>query len=96
MERVGAARTYVLAAERSSLGAILDVTGREVIVLKPDSPQALVDEVARHKLLDLVGDLALLGRPLLARVVALRTGHTAHHEFVRLLAATGAVEVSPA
>jgi len=96
MERVGAARTYVLAVERSSLGAILDVTGRDVIVLTPDSPQPLVDEVARHKLLDLVGDLALLGRPLLARVVALRTGHTAHHDFLRLLTASGALELWPA
>ena len=96
MERVGCARTYVLAVERSSLGAILEVTGRDVIVLTPDSPQPLVDEVARHKLLDLVGDLALLGRPLLARVVALRTGHTAHHDFLRLLTASGALELWPA
>ncbi len=33
------------------------------------------DEFVRHKILDLVGDLALLGRPLAARVVAIRPGH---------------------
>ena len=34
------------------------------------------NEPARHKLLDLVGDLALLGRPLLGKVIATRPGHT--------------------
>jgi UDP-3-O-[3-hydroxymyristoyl] N-acetylglucosamine deacetylase len=36
------------------------------------------DEFVRHKILDLLGDLYLLGRPLRARVIALRAGHDLH------------------
>jgi len=43
------------------------------------------DEFVRHKALDLVGDLALLGFPLLARVVVERGGHALHHQLVRAL-----------
>lgn len=45
------------------------------------------DEFVRHKLLDLVGDLALLGRPLEARVGVSRGGHALHHALVAELAA---------
>ena len=41
------------------------------------------DEPCRHKALDLIGDLALLGRPLLGRVTAARAGHAAHAALVR-------------
>jgi UDP-3-O-[3-hydroxymyristoyl] N-acetylglucosamine deacetylase len=45
------------------------------------------DEFGRHKTLDLIGDLALIGRPLLARVVAHKAGHALHTQLVsRLLA----------
>lgn len=44
------------------------------------------DEFARHKILDLVGDLALLGCPLLGHVTAARGGHTQHVAFMRMLA----------
>ena len=40
------------------------------------------DECCRHKVLDLIGDLALLGRPLLGRVVAERAGHAMHTALV--------------
>lgn len=36
------------------------------------------DEPCRHKALDLIGDLALIGRPLLGEVVAERAGHAMH------------------
>jgi UDP-3-O-[3-hydroxymyristoyl] N-acetylglucosamine deacetylase len=36
------------------------------------------DECCRHKALDLIGDLALIGRPLLGHVVAERAGHAMH------------------
>ncbi|MCA9542509.1 MAG: UDP-3-O-acyl-N-acetylglucosamine deacetylase, partial [Myxococcales bacterium] len=45
------------------------------------------DEPARHKLLDLLGDLALLGEWLQARVVAHRAGHALHHACVRAVRA---------
>ena len=36
------------------------------------------DEFVRHKVLDLVGDLALIGRPVVGHVVAHRAGHALH------------------
>ncbi len=44
------------------------------------------NEIARHKLLDLAGDLALLGRRIRGRIMAVRPGHLANTEFVRVLA----------
>jgi UDP-3-O-[3-hydroxymyristoyl] N-acetylglucosamine deacetylase len=44
------------------------------------------DEFARHKILDVIGDLALLGCPLLGHVVATRAGHTQHVAFMKMLA----------
>jgi UDP-3-O-[3-hydroxymyristoyl] N-acetylglucosamine deacetylase len=43
------------------------------------------DEFCRHKILDLVGDLALLGHPLIGHVVAERTGHAMHYALVSRL-----------
>lgn len=40
-----------------------------------DKPLQAENEPARHKLLDLMGDLALIGRPLLGKVIATRPGH---------------------
>ncbi|MFH2034731.1 MAG: UDP-3-O-acyl-N-acetylglucosamine deacetylase [Candidatus Margulisiibacteriota bacterium] len=41
------------------------------------------DEPVRHKVLDIIGDLALLGKPLKAKITAKKTGHTANIELVR-------------
>jgi UDP-3-O-[3-hydroxymyristoyl] N-acetylglucosamine deacetylase len=41
-----------------------------------------VDECCRHKALDLIGDLALIGRPLLGHVIAERAGHAMHTALV--------------
>lgn len=46
------------------------------------------DEFVRHKMLDAIGDLALLGMPLLGHVVGYRAGHALHSEFVSKLLAT--------
>lgn len=40
------------------------------------------DEFVRHKLLDLIGDIALLGSPLLADITAHKPGHTLHAQFM--------------
>jgi UDP-3-O-[3-hydroxymyristoyl] N-acetylglucosamine deacetylase len=50
-------------------------------VLNPGGLRA-VDECCRHKALDLIGDLALLGRPLLGHVIAERAGHAMHTALV--------------
>lgn len=44
------------------------------------------DEFIRHKVLDLIGDLALLGCPILGHVIAHRTGHTQHLAFMQAIA----------
>ena len=52
-----------------------------------NGPLRFPDEFGRHKALDLIGDLALVGRPLLARIEAHRAGHATHTQLVtRLLA----------
>lgn len=43
------------------------------------------NEPARHKLMDVIGDIALIGRPLKGRVVAIRPGHTINNKFARML-----------
>lgn len=43
------------------------------------------NEAARHKLLDVIGDLALVGRPLKARIIANKPGHKANTEFAKML-----------
>jgi len=52
-----------------------------------NGPLRFPDEFGRHKALDLIGDLGLVGRPLQARIVAHRAGHALHTQLVtRLLA----------
>jgi len=46
------------------------------------------DEFVRHKILDILGDLSLLGRPLLAHIVAVRAGHNLHSQLVRQILAS--------
>ena len=55
------------------------------------------DEFVRHKILDAVGDLALLGHPLIARFEATKAGHALHAALARkLLATPGAFALVPA
>ncbi len=46
------------------------------------------DEFIRHKVLDLIGDLALLGAPILGHVIADRSGHGLHHGLMQTLLAS--------
>lgn len=41
------------------------------------------NEPARHKLLDIIGDMALIGRPIKGRIVATKPGHTINNKFAR-------------
>jgi UDP-3-O-[3-hydroxymyristoyl] N-acetylglucosamine deacetylase len=52
--------------------------------LNPEGLRA-PDECCRHKALDLIGDLALLGRPLLGHVIAERAGHAMHAALVKTI-----------
>ncbi|MCL6554532.1 MAG: UDP-3-O-acyl-N-acetylglucosamine deacetylase [Firmicutes bacterium] len=89
---IAPARTWGLAAEVDALrarglarGASLATTlviGPEGFVNEPRFP----NELARHKILDAIGDLALLGRPLQAHVIAVRAGHGLHIALAREIA----------
>jgi UDP-3-O-[3-hydroxymyristoyl] N-acetylglucosamine deacetylase len=74
-----------------SMGLIRGGTLENAIVLTSDGvmngPLRFPDEFGRHKALDLIGDLALAGLPLLGRVEAHKAGHALHTQLVsRLLA----------
>lgn len=47
-----------------------------------NGPLRFKDEFVRHKVLDLVGDLALIGRPIAGEITAHRAGHALHSQFV--------------
>lgn len=88
------ARTFGFMKDFSGLQAMGLIRGGSIenaIVLDQDSilngPLRFPDEFGRHKALDLIGDLALVGRPLKARIVAHKAGHALHTQLVtRLLA----------
>ncbi|MCK9159215.1 MAG: bifunctional UDP-3-O-[3-hydroxymyristoyl] N-acetylglucosamine deacetylase/3-hydroxyacyl-ACP dehydratase [Bacteroidaceae bacterium] len=46
-------------------------------------PLVWPNECARHKLLDIIGDLALIGKPIQGRIIATRPGHTINNQFAR-------------
>jgi len=66
-----------------------------------DTPLRFANEPARHKLLDVMGDLALVGRPLKAHILAARPGHTPNVELAKKIkkqmldAAKGAPQYDP-
>lgn len=48
-------------------------------------PLTWPNEPARHKLLDIIGDLALIGKPIKGRIIATRPGHTINNKFARAI-----------
>lgn len=72
-----------------AMGLIRGGSLANAIVLDDSSvlngPLRFGDEFGRHKALDLIGDLALLGRPLQASIVAHRAGHALHTQLVTRL-----------
>jgi UDP-3-O-[3-hydroxymyristoyl] N-acetylglucosamine deacetylase len=93
-ETLARARTFGFVEELEKLRAVDLIRGgslENAIVLTRDGIMngelRYPDEFGRHKTLDLIGDLALIGQPLLARVVAHKAGHALHTQLVsRLLA----------
>ena len=60
-----------------------------------NGPLRYPDEFGRHKALDLIGDLALAGLPLLGKVEARKAGHSLHTQLVsRLLADPSSWEIT--
>lgn len=72
-----------------NMGLIRGAARENCIVLSRDGienpPLRFDDEFVRHKVLDLIGDLALLGRQILGNVVADRAGHAMHTALVSRL-----------
>lgn len=48
-------------------------------------PLVWENECTRHKLLDVIGDMALIGKPIKGRIIATRPGHTVNNKFARMM-----------
>ena len=85
-KEIASARTFGYTHESEMLRkANLALGGSlsNAIVLTPDGmlneePLRFVDEFVRHKILDIIGDIALLGLPLQAKITAEKSGHAVH------------------
>jgi UDP-3-O-[3-hydroxymyristoyl] N-acetylglucosamine deacetylase/3-hydroxyacyl-[acyl-carrier-protein] dehydratase len=86
---IAPARTFCLASEVEALqkaGLGKGATRENTVVLgDPDMKLRLPGEPVRHKMLDLLGDLYLLGAELHAHIIATRSGHATNAELVRRL-----------
>ncbi len=92
VSQIAPSRTFLLeeeAKEFQARGIGTHLSPQDVVVMGDDGPvdNALrfADEHVRHKICDLIGDLALLGRRLRGRIVACKSGHELNHELVRML-----------
>lgn len=102
--RIATARTFGWARDREALlasGRARGVDLDSVLVFDEDGPIAgcrasAEAEPARHKLLDLVGDLGLYGGPPLGSIEAERPGHTATHRIVALALEASVLARAPA
>ena len=96
IEELAPARTFTFLKDVEMLrqnGLALGGSLENAVVLSREgvlNPEGLrfPDEFCRHKALDLIGDLALVGRPLVGRVVARRAGHALHTALVLKLLRT--------
>jgi len=89
---IAPARTFGYKSDEKKLrdmGLIRGATSENAIVLGPKGPEngplRFSDEYVRHKVLDLIGDLALAGRRIEGLVVAERAGHAMHTALVARL-----------
>ncbi len=93
-KEIAPARTFVFYEDLKPLmdkGLIKGGSLENAIVVRGDSvlskePMRFQEEFARHKILDIVGDLALFGRAIKGHVIAIKPGHGANAELTRALA----------
>jgi UDP-3-O-[3-hydroxymyristoyl] N-acetylglucosamine deacetylase len=92
LREIAPARTFGSREEEQvmrNMGLIRGASSENCIVLTKDSienpPLRYSDEFVRHKVLDLIGDLALLGKQILGNVLADRAGHAMHTALVSRL-----------
>ena len=89
LRKIAPARTFGSRDDEQkmrNMGLIRGASSDNCIVLTGDGiengPLRFADEFVRHKVLDLVGDLALLGKQILGKIVADRAGHAMHTALV--------------
>jgi UDP-3-O-[3-hydroxymyristoyl] N-acetylglucosamine deacetylase len=92
VSNIAPARTFGFLHEAEALrqqGLIRGASPENALVLTRgglmNPPLRFTDEFVRHKILDLIGDLALIGRQILGKVVADRAGHAMHTALVSRL-----------
>jgi UDP-3-O-[3-hydroxymyristoyl] N-acetylglucosamine deacetylase/3-hydroxyacyl-[acyl-carrier-protein] dehydratase len=92
LQQLAPARTFVFeheTAELRSRGLGKHLTPKDLLVISPDgpidNPFRYPNECVRHKVLDLIGDLYLVGRPIRGRLVAHKSGHELNHQLARRL-----------
>ena len=91
--QVAASRTFTIYEDIEELIKLGKIKGGSLdcaIVIKGDKiiskePLRFPDEFVRHKILDIIGDITLLGIPLKAHIVATRPGHALNAELTKLL-----------
>jgi len=81
---------YERQTTQEALDKLCDQTGAEhhdanVLGYIQHKPLVWENEPARHKLLDIIGDMALIGKPIKGRIIATRPGHTVNNKFARLM-----------
>jgi UDP-3-O-[3-hydroxymyristoyl] N-acetylglucosamine deacetylase len=92
LREIAPARTFGFLHEAEAMrqqGLIRGASTENAIVLTPEGlmnpPLRYADEFVRHKVLDLIGDLALVGKQILGTIVADRAGHAMHAALVSRL-----------
>jgi UDP-3-O-[3-hydroxymyristoyl] N-acetylglucosamine deacetylase/3-hydroxyacyl-[acyl-carrier-protein] dehydratase len=96
VKEIAPARTFVLERDVALLrekGMIRGGSLKNAVVVKPDGilnegGLRFEDEMVRHKILDFLGDLSLLGRPARGHFLSIKSGHASNVRFVQRLAAT--------
>jgi len=78
------------AVDQSELDRLAELFNKPKVAVKPEGILNNLDlhfknEPARHKLLDVIGDLALAGKPIKGHIIATRPGHKSNVEFAKLL-----------
>ena len=92
-EEIASARTFSLYEEIVPLiekGSIKGGRLDNAVIIKGDSilnPEGVryPDEMVRHKILDLLGDLSLVGQSFIAHIIAIRSGHFSNTSFAKEL-----------
>ena len=83
-EEIASSRTFVFVRELEPLLGVPHMDAKKLGYLN-HKPLVWNNEPARHKLLDIIGDLALIGKPLQGRIIATCPGHTINNKFARAM-----------